>query len=124
MQNANLNELQLLWLSRVEAFKKSGLTQAGFCKLNEYNLKPFNYWYRKFKKIEPPSQAENPKWISVNVPEPVNSNFLAIRIGSATIEVIQYFPVDSIQTSKQLLSINHCLNCRMELLKVENLFFE
>ena len=91
MQNANLNELQLLWLSRVEAFKKSGLTQAGFCKLNEYNLKPFNYWYRKFKKIETPSQVETPKWVSINVTEPVNSGFLTVRIGAATIEVMPGF---------------------------------
>ncbi|MDP2753379.1 MAG: IS66 family insertion sequence element accessory protein TnpB [Nitrospirota bacterium] len=91
MQTNNLNELQLLWLSRVEEFKKSGLTQAGFCKLNEFNLKPFNYWYRKFKKIEPPSQAETPKWISVNVTEPLKSDFLSVRIGSATIEVMPGF---------------------------------
>lgn len=91
MQNANLNELQLLWLSRVEAFNKSGLTQSKFCKVNEYNLRPFNYWFRKFKKIETPSQAENLKWVSVNVTEHVNSDFLAVRIGAATIEVMPGF---------------------------------
>src|SRR5665648_1282173 len=32
----------------------------------------------------------------------------------------QYFPVDSMHTSKQSLSISHCLNWKMELLKVEN----
>lgn len=36
----------------------------------------------------------------------------------------QYLPVDSIQTSNQLLSNNHCLNCWIELLKVENLLFK
>ena len=91
MQTTNLNELQLLWLSRVEAFNKSGLTQAKFCKVNEYNLRPFNYWFRKFKKIETPSQVENLKWVSVNVTEPVNSNFLVVRIGAATIEVMPGF---------------------------------
>jgi len=91
MQTTNLNELQLLWLSRVEVYNKSGLTQAKFCKVNEYSLKSFNYWFRKFKKIETPSQAENLKWVSVNITEPANSGFLAVRIGMATIEVMPGF---------------------------------
>ena len=35
----------------------------------------------------------------------------------------QYLPVDSIQTSWQSLSRSHCLNSRIELLKVEKRFF-
>ncbi len=35
---------------------------------------------------------------------------------------IIYFPVDSIQTSKQAFSRSQCLKCLISLLKVENLF--
>ena len=35
----------------------------------------------------------------------------------------QYLPVDSMQTSWQSLSRSHCLNSRIELLKVEKRFF-
>ncbi len=98
MEKTNLNELQKSWLSRVERFKKSGLTQSDFCRDNKYNLKQFNYWLKKFEKIELKQlQAEAPKWISVNITEPLNSSFLSVKIGAATVEVAHGF-------NKQLLA--------------------
>ena len=87
MQNANLSGLQLLWSSRVEAFKSSSLTQAEFCKVNEYKVKQFNYWFRKFKNIKTTVQTKNPGWISVNVTAPVRNDLLTVRIGSVEIDV-------------------------------------
>jgi len=92
MKNTDLNEMQQLWLSRIEAFKRSGLTQAEFCRTSELNLKQFNYWFRKFKKTKPASKITNsPKWVSVNIKEPVNRNMLSVKIGKATIEVATEF---------------------------------
>ncbi len=57
--------------------------------------------------------------------------FNPLRVGNGDIDPvfrrlktgIQYFPVDSMQTSKQELSRSHCLKCRISLLKVEKRFF-
>lgn len=87
MQNTNSSKLQLFWSSRVEAFKASGLTQTEFCKVNEYKIKQFNYWVRKFKDIKTQTQAEKPQWISVNVAAPDRNDFLTIRIGSVVIDI-------------------------------------
>lgn len=79
-------ESRLLWSSRVEAFTASGLTQAEFCKNNDYKIKQFNYWLRKFRKLDMTPQGNDMKWIPVNV-EASKTAKLNIKIGSAVIEV-------------------------------------
>lgn len=85
-----MNELQTLWFSRVEAFIASGLTQAEFCRRNEYKLKQFNYWVRKFRKQQKAqnNQQDNDfKWLSVDLVQHDESNSITIQIGAATLEV-------------------------------------
>ena len=97
MQNTNSSELQLFWSSKVAAYKASGLTQTEFCKVNEYKIKQFNYWVRKFKDKKTQAQPEKPQWISVNVTAPDRNDFLTIRVGSVVIDVKPGF-------NKQLLA--------------------
>lgn len=89
MNKDELNKLQKLWLARVEAFNKSGLTQAEFCRRNNYKIRQFNYWFRKYKESNI-SENNNTKWVSVNVKEPANSS-LKVNIGNANIEISQGF---------------------------------
>lgn len=80
-------ESRLLWSSRVKAFKASGLAQAEFCKNNDYKIKQFNYWLRKFRKLDMAPQGNELKWIPVNVTEQKTNDSLLIKIGAAVIEV-------------------------------------
>lgn len=86
MQNT-YEELRSLWSSRVEAFKTSGLTQAEFCKINDYKIKQFNYWLRKFRKLDVLPQSNDLKWIPVDVTEPKTNDSLMIKIGTVVVEV-------------------------------------
>lgn len=86
MKNTYSKELRLLWSSRVEAFKASSLTQAEFCKINDYKIRQFNYWLRKFIKPDVLPQSNDLKWMPVNVTEPMTNDSLVIKIGTAMVE--------------------------------------
>lgn len=77
------------WIDRVEEFKKSGQTQAIWCKERNINLRTFNYWYCKFKNTGD-KQNNTANWLSVKLDkalkEPVAS-VLSIKVGNAVVEV-------------------------------------
>lgn len=77
------------WIDRVEEFKKSGQTQAIWCKERNINLRTFNYWYCKFKNAGD-KQNNTANWLSVKLDktlkEPVVS-VLSIKVGNAVVEV-------------------------------------
>lgn len=88
MHKTKAADPQGLWSPRVRTFKESGLSQAEYCRVNKYNVKQFNYWYRKLKNSQNTCEPEKPQWIAVDVGAVPSSNaFLAVKIGSATIEV-------------------------------------
>jgi hypothetical protein len=49
-----LAEKRRLWQGRLDEWKASGLTQAGYCRLHNLDTRNFQYWK---KKIEPKSCA-------------------------------------------------------------------
>jgi hypothetical protein len=90
MERGSLAELNKQWFSTVDEFKKSNLSQAEFCRVNKYNPRQFNYWYRKFKNsktIEDVGQPERPKWVSVDIAASNNNDSLKVQIGSAKIDI-------------------------------------
>lgn len=83
-------EIRVLWLERVEAFKTSGQTQTAFCADHGLHLKQFSYWLRKYKTIEQPMQVNPSGWMALEAKEHVDypqGNSIDIRIGQAIVEV-------------------------------------
>ena len=75
------------WEKLVEEFKKSGKSQAQWCREKNLKVKAFNYHYRRLKgstQNTPPDKQIN--WMPVKF-EPVFSSKLNIKIGRAVIEI-------------------------------------
>ena len=41
------------WKERIDGWRKSGLTQTEYCRVNDLNWHQFVYWKKRFKKDEP-----------------------------------------------------------------------
>jgi len=78
------------WKTKIEEFKKSGLTQTQWCKEKGINLRNFNRWYNLLK-----NQVSNDKgktnWIPLKIEKKDMNSSLNIKIGKATIEVPEEF---------------------------------
>lgn len=75
------------WEKLVEEFKKSGKSQAQWCREKGLKVKVFNYHYRKLKGTTQSNQPNRQiDWIPVKLEAGISSK-LSIRIGKAMIEV-------------------------------------
>lgn len=87
MKNATPSEI---WKKRVEEFLKTNKTQASWCKENNYAIKTFNFWFRRFKKQSSTIQSPVVNFIPIKVQNettPISVSPIVIKITSATIEV-------------------------------------
>lgn len=46
------------WYPKVELWKKSGLSQAEFCRVHELTLHKFRYWLKKYSSQKAPQSLE------------------------------------------------------------------
>lgn len=84
------DNLRKEWKSRIDAFAKSGQSQAAWCREHKLNLRQFRYWHKKFRTPD----STPMKWLSIKVDEPEETKLdgtLQIRIGQAAIEVKRGF---------------------------------
>lgn len=56
------------WVAQVEAWQRSGMTQAAFCRARGLSVKSFGYWRRKQAQGLAPSQALVPIVVDATVP--------------------------------------------------------
>jgi hypothetical protein len=70
------------WLSLIEAWKASDLTQKEFCSQHAIAYSGFHYWFRKFREDKPLS-APGPAFIPVKITSPGSTH-----IPQATIELV------------------------------------
>lgn len=78
------------WKTKIEEFKKSGLTQTQWCKEKGINLRNFNRWYNLLKN-QVPNDKEKTNWIPLKIEKKDMNSSLNIKIGKATIEVPEEF---------------------------------
>jgi hypothetical protein len=52
-------ELRKVWEQRIADYRKSGQTQANWCKENQLSIHQFKYWLRKIEK----SDAQIAEWV-------------------------------------------------------------
>lgn len=56
------------WLAQVDAWQRSGTTQAAFCRARGLSVKSFGYWRRKHVQGVAPAQALVPILVDAAVP--------------------------------------------------------
>jgi hypothetical protein len=56
------------WLAQIDAWQRSGMTQAAFCRARGLSVKSFGYWRRKQVQAEAPSQALVPIMVDAAIP--------------------------------------------------------
>lgn len=78
------------WKTKIEKFKKSGLTQTQWCKEKGINLRNFNRWYNLLKN-QVPNDKKKTNWIPLKIEKKDMNLSLNIKIGKATIEVPEEF---------------------------------
>jgi hypothetical protein len=54
---ATVTEDEHYWKQQVEGFKESELNRKAFCKLSDLNYHRFQYWYRKFERLNNPKPS-------------------------------------------------------------------
>jgi len=76
------------WVKLIEEFKKSGKSQAQWCREKNIRIKAFNFHFRKYKKENKTILPEVDKvnWLPVEL-KPMISSKLSIRVGKAVIEI-------------------------------------
>jgi len=53
-------EKRRCWENHIEQWKKSGLTQASYCRKTDLKIKSFTYWKSRFKKKNLPELVQIP----------------------------------------------------------------
>lgn len=47
-------QIHNMWINRLSEWEKSGLSPSKYCKDNNFNLRNFQYWKRKYKLLNNP----------------------------------------------------------------------
>lgn len=95
LTNQQLETLRQTWIERVSEFHASGQTQTAWCRANQVPVRQLRYWLRKFSLQGPGSNSPTPAWVSIELDDSKNEVSsqvgLAVRVGSAVIEVQEGF---------------------------------
>lgn len=70
-----------LWENRVAEFRASGMSVSAWCAKQQISECQLHYWLKKWRA------PLEPIWVPVKINEHGADSVLAIRIGSATVEV-------------------------------------
>jgi hypothetical protein len=99
-----LNERDLLWKERIEAFEVSDLNGAQWCRSQEIPVKQFRYWYKKLRRKAAPQTEETARnrWTAVSRETTVDAPLLLV-CGSIKIEVRQPFNPELLQAVLKVL---------------------
>jgi hypothetical protein len=71
-------QIHAMWLNRLSEWEQSGLSQSKYCKDNNFNLRNFQYWKRKFKLLNNPEVPQ--KHTEVKVVQLKNESIASERI--------------------------------------------
>lgn len=99
-----LNERDLLWNERIEAFEASGLNGAQWYRSQEIPVKQFRYWHKKLRR-RAAAQTQEPKrnrWTAVSQETTADAPLLLV-CGSVKIEVRQPFNPELLQAVLKVL---------------------
>jgi hypothetical protein len=99
-----LNERDLLWKERIEAFEASGLNGAQWCRSQEIPVKQFRYWSKKLRR-RAAAQTQEPasnRWTAVSRKTAADAPLLLV-CGSIKIEVRQPFNPELLQAVLKVL---------------------
>lgn len=99
-----LNERDLLWNERIEAFEASGLNGAQWCRSQEIPVKQFRYWHKKLRRMAAAKTKElaSTRWTAVSR-KTADDAPLWLVCGSVKIEVRQPFNPELLQAVLKVL---------------------
>lgn len=97
-QRMSSAEARQYWHTHSEAYRRSGLTRAAYCKQHNVNIQTFAYWRRRFKTDSEPIKL-------VQLPAQVSQSAAALRVevNGYGIEVCEGFSPASLATVVRVL---------------------
>ncbi|MBN2899717.1 MAG: hypothetical protein JXO44_13190 [Clostridia bacterium] len=81
----------VLWQSRLDAQKTSGLSRRAWCEANQVNFHNFQYWHKKLSVIQATPEPNKVRFMSIFPESTTHETNMAIKIsiGAITIELAQ-----------------------------------
>lgn len=79
-----------LWQKRVQDFKNSGLIQSAWARQHNLKQRTLSYWVKKFNLSQ--SQATEPQFLEVHIPEASSSqsNPITIHAGNLHVDISEH----------------------------------
>ena len=82
---------RIVWKTRFDAWKASGLSVAAWCREEEVNIHQMYYWVRNFEDNQTSVQGTDTQWLTVDMKaEPISHSGqepVFIHLGTISIEV-------------------------------------
>ena len=89
------------WTARFLAWEESGLTQLGYCKKAGLNLRTFQYWRKKFNKLQNPKPLQKDQSVKIVQIKPEKCSSMQLHSSYVRSGIKVYFGDVSVELENQ-----------------------
>lgn len=92
-----MNGKQKLWNTRIDEWKRSGLSQRRYCEQRHLSLSTFQWWRARLREVDTPEEARSTELVEIPVKKtemetPESGKYhLAVEVGRYTVGIQEAF---------------------------------